>query len=126
MGLRTAMRIAASIVCFAISSASWMAQAQPPPEPSEPEPSTPEEPPPEETSADVQACLSASELGQDLRDKTQLIQARASFLQCSREVCPKVVRDDCMQWMNTVDNAIPSIVPAARDKSGHDMSAVSF
>jgi hypothetical protein len=73
---------------------------------------------------DKQACVSAYEKAQQLRGEAKLRAARDQLLVCSRAECPALVRQDCSQWMGEVQNALPSVVIAARDGAGHDVLAV--
>jgi len=70
------------------------------------------------------ACLQASDEGQNLRDQGQLLAARARFLTCSRDACPHLVRTDCAGWLADVDHRIPSVVLSAEDPAGHDTADV--
>jgi hypothetical protein len=69
-------------------------------------------------------CISASEDGQLAQMKGRLRVARAKFLSCSDQACPKVVRQDCSTSLEEVDKAMPSIVFGARDASGRDLTDV--
>jgi hypothetical protein len=73
---------------------------------------------------DKQACVGAYEKSQQLRSDAKLRAAREQLLVCSRPECPALIRQDCSQWMGEVQNAIPSVVIAGRDGSGHDVLAV--
>jgi hypothetical protein len=70
------------------------------------------------------ACIVASEEGQQLRAQRKLVTASEKFAQCVRDVCPGAVRKACLAWRAEVETAIPSIVLAARDAAGRDLSAV--
>jgi hypothetical protein len=61
------------------------------------------------------ACVKASEQAQSLRDEGKYRSAREQLLLCSRDVCPSVVRKDCVTWLADVDAAMPSIVLGAKD-----------
>lgn len=69
-------------------------------------------------------CPSSSEEGQRLRDKNRYSDARAMFRACSQPSCPAIVRKDCAKWLSEVDETQPSIVIAAQDAAGADLSAV--
>jgi hypothetical protein len=71
---------------------------------------------------DVMTCVSASELAQLLRDEGKYKKTREQLLVCMREVCPTVVRRDCVQWLGEVDALMPSVVLSAKDAAGHDLS----
>ena len=76
-------------------------------------------------SADVQACLAASEKGQRARSAGRLREARDQFLVCGTEGCPAMVRRDCAQWQGEVVGALPSVVFGAKDKQGRDLFDVT-
>jgi hypothetical protein len=67
------------------------------------------------------ACIDAAEAAQKLRTSGHLTEARAQLLQCTRDACPKVVRDDCTSWITEVDKETPSIVVRARSPKGDDV-----
>jgi hypothetical protein len=69
-------------------------------------------------------CPSSSEEGQRLRDKNKYVEARAMFRTCSQPTCPAIVRKDCSKWLAELDENQPSIVIAAQDAVGADLSAV--
>lgn len=76
-------------------------------------------------SADVQACLSASEKGQRARSAGKLREARDLFLVCGSEGCPAMVRRDCSQWQGELITMLPSVVFGAKDKQGRDLFDVT-
>lgn len=69
-------------------------------------------------------CPSASEEGQRLRDKNKYLDARAMFRACSQTSCPGIVRKDCAKWLAELDESQPTVVIAAQDAAGTDLSAV--
>jgi hypothetical protein len=71
-----------------------------------------------------EACIAAAENGQSLRDDQKYRLARDAFSRCSRDTCPAVVRQDCAQWLEGLDDRSPTIVIGARDANGHDLSDV--
>ncbi|MFO0589481.1 MAG: hypothetical protein U0441_18230 [Polyangiaceae bacterium] len=73
---------------------------------------------------DVEACATASEKGQELRDQGKLTSARELFVTCAAERCPKIVRKDCADWLAAVDEALPSVTLRARDADGRDLTDV--
>lgn len=70
------------------------------------------------------ACATASETGQKLRDDGKLMKARAEFLVCARDVCPQVIKKDCVDWLQTSETNLPTVVLAAKDSHGHDVTLV--
>ena len=80
---------------------------------------------PEAARADAtDACIQASDEGQVLRDKGELITARERFVRCSAEKCPRLVRTDCANWLADIDTRIPSVVLSAQDPEGNDTADV--
>ncbi|MFT3772802.1 MAG: hypothetical protein QM820_46020 [Minicystis sp.] len=73
----------------------------------------------------VGACVRAADEGQALRDQGKLLAARERFLACSRDACPRLVRTDCAGWLADVDARIPSVVLAAADAGGRDLTDVT-
>ncbi len=67
------------------------------------------------------ACIDAAEGAQKLRTTGHLTEARAQLLQCTRDACPKVVRDDCTSWIAEVDKEMPSLIVRARSPKGDDV-----
>jgi hypothetical protein len=70
---------------------------------------------------DTDACLAASDSGQKDRDNGHLIEARKQLLACSRDVCPRLVRNDCGKWASDVLERLPTVVFGARDAHGADL-----
>lgn len=74
-------------------------------------------------SADVKRqCVEASTAGQTSRDAGELKSARDSFLTCSRDQCPAVVRSSCARWLSEVEAQLPSIVIRAADATDGDIT----
>ncbi len=70
---------------------------------------------------DKQTCVTASEKGQQLRSAGKLVEAREQFNVCGRTECPKLIQQDCTQWMSEVLASLPSVVPGAKDHKGRDI-----
>jgi len=75
---------------------------------------------------DKARCLQAAEAGQDLRDKGGLLAARAQFLECAAEHCPKVLREQCLHWRDDVEVRLPSIIVRLKDAAGQDVTGGSL
>ncbi|MGH7440705.1 MAG: hypothetical protein ACRENE_33855 [Polyangiaceae bacterium] len=69
-------------------------------------------------------CADADQQAQDLRRDGKFSSARAKLQQCSDSICPGLVRDDCVQRLDDLDHAQPTIVFDAKDGDGHDLVAV--
>jgi len=74
--------------------------------------------------ADAAACVQASDQGQSQRDEGKYRDARESFLQCSRDVCPAVVLKSCASWLRDLDQLVPTLVLGAKDEHGNDIADV--
>jgi hypothetical protein len=72
-----------------------------------------------------QACIAAVEVGQTQRDDGKYRQARASFLACAQDTCPRVIQQSCTKWLRELDESAPTIVLAAKDEQGNDLTDVS-
>lgn len=59
------------------------------------------------------ACVSALDDAQSQRSARKLKDARASFVACSSDACPGVVREDCAKSLLDLDQTIPSVVLSA-------------
>src|ERR1051325_1521519 len=72
----------------------------------------------------VSECLAASEASLKAGNEHQLRAERRSLLLCAAASCPGAVRKECLQRVEQVSNAIPSIVFEAKDENGKDLSEV--
>jgi hypothetical protein len=66
-------------------------------------------------------CIAAAEASQALRASGSLLKARERLLSCSRDACPRVVREDCTRWLAGVESETPSLVVLAKDAQGRDV-----
>src|SRR5258708_32736321 len=70
---------------------------------------------PEESSQEADACFTAAERAQPLMKDKRFREARAELEMCARDVCPRVARTDCRDWLSQVGVAQPSLVIAAHE-----------
>lgn len=70
-------------------------------------------------------CIASSESGQSLRDSHSLLEARDKFAECSRDLCPRAIRLDCIRQRTEVAAAIPSVVFRAKDSKGDELTEVT-
>ncbi|MDP9152531.1 MAG: hypothetical protein M3O36_21605 [Myxococcota bacterium] len=70
-----------------------------------------------------EACLTAADEGQSLRDDSKHMLAREQFLGCAREVCPRIVRDQCTEWLRQLDESTPTVVFGDKDDRGNDVTS---
>jgi hypothetical protein len=66
-------------------------------------------------------CVAASDEGQQERDQGKYQKARAAFALCARDTCPALIRRDCGQWLNDLNQTWPSVVVSAKDDKGADL-----
>lgn len=71
-----------------------------------------------------QACIAGAEQGQSQRDDGKYRAARASFLTCAQDRCPRVIAQSCTKWLRELDESAPTIVLSAKDEQGADLTDV--
>ncbi|HEY2365331.1 MAG TPA: hypothetical protein VGH87_03055, partial [Polyangiaceae bacterium] len=69
-------------------------------------------------------CIAAADQAQQARDDGKWRAARDGFVSCSRAVCPKMVAASCTKWAREIDDGMPTVVLAAKDASGADLTDV--
>jgi hypothetical protein len=69
----------------------------------------------QENPAEADACFTAAERAQPLVKQKRLREARAELEVCARDVCPRIARTDCRDWLADVGREQPSIVIAAHE-----------
>lgn len=74
--------------------------------------------------ADDAACVDGAEKALALRDQGKLKEALASLAICSDPSCPQEVSSECSRRIEAINRALPSIVLAAKDGSGNNLSRV--
>lgn len=74
--------------------------------------------------SDKEDCATAAEQAQRLRAEKKLRAARQQVIQCARDVCPAVIRNDCIKWLRDVDAALPTVIIRVRDEHDKDLLAV--
>lgn len=66
-------------------------------------------------------CIDSNLKAQDLRRDDKFSAAREKLEACSDPACPAVVRDNCVQRLDELNRAQPTIVFDAKDGDGHDL-----
>jgi len=69
-------------------------------------------------------CIAANEEAQSLQRSGHLRGARDRLRLCTSHACPGAVREDCAARIHDVEEALPSVVLAARDAAGADLVEV--
>ena len=77
------------------------------------------------SAVETQACLEASQKGQDARDSGKLIESRLYFTTCADAACPRPVPSYCLDWIKDVSRRIPSLVIRVTDAQGRDLVDVT-
>jgi hypothetical protein len=62
---------------------------------------------------DKAQCISSHDKAQASRAGRKLIEARASYVTCSHDACPDMIRGECSKGLREVDEAIPTLVLSA-------------
>jgi hypothetical protein len=83
-----------------------------------------EEPPAAAEPGGEDACITAFEGAQTLREQGKLLATRRALETCSQARCPDFARSRCIGWLQEVEAAIPSVVIRAKGPDGQDTSAV--
>jgi hypothetical protein len=71
---------------------------------------------------DKAACIAANDSANTLRQQGKLREAKKQYLSCAEAKCPKVVRDECLDRVSSVEASIPTIVVAVVDAKGIDVT----
>jgi hypothetical protein len=71
-----------------------------------------------------EACVASFDRGQRAQSDRALRRALTELIVCSQESCPTVLRADCAGVLSEVRAALPSVVFAADDGSGHELTDV--
>jgi hypothetical protein len=69
-------------------------------------------------------CINANDVAQTARQEGKLRETKKQLLVCVSKSCPGPVRDDCTERLDEVDKAMPTVVFAASDARGNDLSDV--
>lgn len=79
-----------------------------------------------QSSGEADACFTAAERAQPLMKERRFREARAELEMCARDVCPRVARTDCRDWLADVAAQQPSIVIAVHEVNGrHEVRDVA-
>jgi len=73
----------------------------------------------------VAECLAASDASASLARAHRLRAERAQLTVCASASCPTDIRKDCLGHMDEVTGQIPTIIFAAKDRTGADVKAVT-
>ena len=69
-------------------------------------------------------CVEADTKGQDARRAGRLAEAREALKLCSDDKCPNMVKSDCVQRLDELDHAQPTIVFDVKNGAGEDVTSI--
>ena len=81
---------------------------------------------PARAAGEAQKCVAHNDRGNELRLAGQLLAAKTEFLQCAATECPKVIREECTDLVARVEASIPTLVVAAADDRGKDVTVTAI
>lgn len=73
---------------------------------------------------DKETCVASFDRGQKAQSDRALRRALADLIVCAQESCPSVLRADCAGVLAEVRSALPTVVFAADDGNGHELTDV--
>jgi hypothetical protein len=74
---------------------------------------------------DRAACVQAADRGQVARDQGKISAARVEFTDCARAACPKLVSQQCTQWLAELVQEQPTVSFRALDPKGTEILDVT-
>jgi hypothetical protein len=83
-----------------------------------------QQPAPPSAPPDKETCVDAFDRGQRAQSDRALRRALGDLILCAQESCPTVLRADCAGVLAEVRSALPTIVFAADDGNGHELTDV--
>jgi hypothetical protein len=70
------------------------------------------------------ACIAAHKAGQERRLDNDWVGARERFRACASSGCPKLMIEQCSDWVRQAETNVPSVLIVVRDSQGRDVSDV--
>lgn len=70
-------------------------------------------------------CANAYEQAQRTRNEGLFRASRENLLICADDLCPPVLRNECVKWLGENDAATPTVMIVARDSAGNEVSDVA-
>ncbi len=67
-------------------------------------------------------CADAYVAAQSLREQQTFRAAREQLIVCSNESCAAFIKKDCVQWLEEIEAAMPSLALQVRGPAGHDVA----
>ncbi len=75
--------------------------------------------------ADKKACSDAYTNGQVQKKAGKLREAKKSLITCAQKSCPGFISRACAKWLSEVKAVLPTVVVAASDADGNDLTDVT-
>ena len=75
--------------------------------------------------AEKVACAQAADRGQVARDQGKISAARVEFTDCARASCPRLVSQQCTQWLGELTQEQPTVSFRALDPKGSEIMDVT-
>ena len=73
----------------------------------------------------TQVCVESHGASQEARADKRFLDAKQNLLECSKAVCPGLIRGDCARWFDEMEALIPSIAVVVR-RSGIDVDGAEI
>jgi hypothetical protein len=70
-------------------------------------------------------CANAYEQAQRTRNEGLFRASRDQLLVCAQDLCPPVLRNECVKWLGEIDAAMPTVLIVALDGAGNEISDVA-
>jgi hypothetical protein len=67
------------------------------------------------------SCGDAYTNAQTMRNARKLVQARDALRICAQPTCKDFIVKDCVDWLDQVQQSLPSVVPVATDPQGNSL-----
>jgi hypothetical protein len=71
--------------------------------------------------ANPQECIAANDRGGEHRAHGKFVAARLEYLACASEVCPRVIRDECVRLVALQEALTPTIALVVVDSDGNEV-----
>jgi hypothetical protein len=73
----------------------------------------------------IARCIAATDKGLDLRKQGKLLEARKALASCAVTACGTEIKETCEKRIAEINAALPTVIFAAKDGSGNDLSRVT-
>lgn len=119
------LRLGGALWGAALSFSSFAAAAPPEPSPAPAAPTTAVATTTVDERSPTELCVESHGASQEARADKRFLEAKQHLLECSKAVCPSLIRGDCARWFDEMEALIPSIAVAVR-RSGIDVDGAEI